>query len=113
MTIAEAFLWRYLKNKQIEGRRFRRQFSIGNYILDFYCFELQLGIELDGQPHFTDEGLEKDKERTAELNKHGVEIIRFENQLVFTHTETVLQMIRDKIVERSIQQDLIYPSVTS
>ena len=50
-TVAEAVLWRILKNEQIEGVKFRRQFGAGNYILDFYASELKLAIELDGAPH--------------------------------------------------------------
>jgi very-short-patch-repair endonuclease len=57
LTSAEATLWLCLKNKQLEGKRFRRQFSIGNYIVDFYCPEQKLAIELDGQGHFTVQGL--------------------------------------------------------
>ena len=48
----EAVMWTLLKNRQIEGVKFRRQFGVGPYILDFYCPELKLGIELDGAPHF-------------------------------------------------------------
>ena len=55
-TKYEATLWLILKNRQIDGVRFRRQFSVGEYILDFYCPELKLGIELDGQGHYTIEG---------------------------------------------------------
>ena len=57
-TKYEATLWLILKNRQIDGVRFRRQFSVGEYILDFYCPELKLGIELDGQGHYTIEVLE-------------------------------------------------------
>jgi very-short-patch-repair endonuclease len=56
-TSAEATLWTYLKNRQLEGRKFRRQHSIGNYIADFYCPEEQLVIELDGEGHFWEEGI--------------------------------------------------------
>ena len=99
MTPAEAFLWRYIKNKQIEGARFRRQFSVENYILDFYCFEYKIAVELDGQGHFTEEGKKSDEERTNELTKHGVKIIRFENVAVFTYTEMVLADIREEVLK--------------
>ncbi len=59
-TKYEATLWLILKNRQIDGVRFRRQFSVGEYILDFYCPELKLGIELDGQGHYTIEGSLRD-----------------------------------------------------
>jgi len=54
-TKAEAFLWRYLKNNQLEGRKFRRQTSIKSFIVDFYCPQENLVIELDGEVHFDDE----------------------------------------------------------
>ena len=63
LTPAEARMWTYLKNKQLDGRRFRRQHSIGGYILDFYCPSEQLAIELDGKPHFYAEAIEYDRER--------------------------------------------------
>lgn len=93
-TPAEAFLWRYLKNKQLEGRKFRRQFSVGNYILDFYCPSEKLCVELDGADHFTSAGFEYDQERTAFLNAQGIKVIRFENKIVFDCTEHVLETIK-------------------
>jgi very-short-patch-repair endonuclease len=56
MTEAEIVLWKYLKGSQLDGKKFRRQHSFGNYILDFYCAPLKLAIELDGASHFTEEG---------------------------------------------------------
>jgi very-short-patch-repair endonuclease len=94
-TIAEATLWQMLKSRQIEGFKFRRQFGIGPYILDFYCPELRLCIELDGQPHFTPEGYEYDLHRTEYLNRfHGIQVMRFENKDVFCYPENVLSEIR-------------------
>ncbi len=93
-TTAESFLWNYLKAKQLDGRKFRRQFSVGNYILDFYCPAEKLCIELDGAGHFTDAGLKYDEERTEYLNSLGIKVIRFENITVFEHTESVLEDIK-------------------
>jgi very-short-patch-repair endonuclease len=67
MTDAEMVLWGILKNKNLNGRKFRRQHSIGNYIVDFYCSSEKLIIELDGQHHYNPEGKEKDLERDAHL----------------------------------------------
>jgi very-short-patch-repair endonuclease len=92
-TSAEAFLWNYLKGKQLKGRKFRRQFSVGNYILDFYCPAEKLCIELDGADHFTSAGYEYDEERTAYLNHLGITVIRFENKTVFDATENVLETV--------------------
>lgn len=69
---AEAKLWTYLQRKQLDGRKFRRQHSIGNYIVDFYCPSERLAIELDGQGHYTPAGQEYDTERTMFLNQFGI-----------------------------------------
>ena len=90
LTPAEVTLWKYLKNKQLEGRKFRRQFSVGNYIVDFYCFEEKLAVELDGKEHYTDIGFQSDLDRTAFLKKQGIKILRFENEDVFNNPEGVL-----------------------
>jgi very-short-patch-repair endonuclease len=98
-TPAESLLWKFIKGNQIKDTRFRRQFSVGNYILDFYCRKLKLGIELDGNSHFTETGQEKDKERDDYLNKLGITVMRFENDLIMKRLETVLSMIEEKIEE--------------
>ena len=93
-TAAEATLWIQLKNRQLEGRKFRRQFSVDNYILDFYCPAEKLAIELDGHYHFTTEGFEYDEIRTKFLNEKGIKVIRFENSEVFDELESVLEVIK-------------------
>ena len=95
LTPAEAALWTMLKNSQLEGRKFRRQHSVGNYILDFYCPSERLAIELDGAHHFTDAGVRYDEERTKYINSLNITVVRFENKLVFEQTEYVLQTIKD------------------
>lgn len=94
LTPAEAALWTMLKGKQLEGRKFRRQHSVGNYILDFYSPSEKLAIELDGADHFTAAGFEYDEERTTYLNSLGIRVIRFENNLVFEASEGVLEEIK-------------------
>ena len=94
LTPAEAELWKYLQHGQLEGKKFRRQHSIGNYILDFYCPLEKLGLELDGRDHFTDNGFEADEKRTAYLNSLNIRIIRFENKEIFDQLEGVLEEIR-------------------
>ena len=64
-TAAEAFLWRYLSNKKMDGRKFRRQHSINNFIVDFFCPSERLIVELDGSDHLTPNGEEKDAWRTT------------------------------------------------
>jgi very-short-patch-repair endonuclease len=92
-TDAEKELWQYLKGCRA-GMKIRRQHSIGNYIVDFYCPEARLIIELDGEYHFTEEGIEYDKQRTAYLTSLGFRVIRFENKLVFENPEYVLAEIK-------------------
>jgi len=102
LTPAEATLWRAIKNSQLDGRKFRRQHSVGPYIIDFYCVEESLAVELDGQVHREDFTLMKDANRSAYLKKNGIRIVRFENFLVFQEMDAVLHHIRSYFgVERS------------
>ena len=68
-----------MKQKQLNGRKFRRQHSIGNYIVDFYCPEERLVVELDGEPHFDKETKKYDIARILYLNELNIKVIRFEN----------------------------------
>lgn len=95
LTPAEAKLWTYLKKSQIEGRKFRRQHSVGNYILDFYCPAERLAIELDGEVHNTDSAQEYDHERDLFLSSVGIKVLRFENKWVFQEPEALLMEIRN------------------
>ena len=92
-TSAEATLWTLLKGRQLGNYKFRRQHSIGNYILDFYCPKKKPAIELDGQVHLEPEQAEKDIARTNYLNEKGITVIRIENKNVFTNTQAVLDHI--------------------
>ncbi len=94
LTPAEAKLWTALKNKQLQGRRFRRQYSVGKYILDFYCPEEKLAVELDGAGHFSFAGSEYDVERDAFMQYYDVKVLRFENKLVWEDLEYVLEEIK-------------------
>ena len=95
-TSAEAFLWKYLKHSQFECRKFRRQHSIENYIVDFYCPFEELIIELDGDGHFEPNQNAKDLVRDTRLIELGFKVIRFENQFVFDHLPNVLNTIKSK-----------------
>ena len=95
MTLAEAFLWNFLKAKKLEGKRFTRQHSIGNYVVDFYCASEKLIVELDGQVHLNSTIEEKDLKRTRYLESLGFNVIRFENKMVFDFLPTVLKEIKD------------------
>lgn len=95
LTPAEAVLWTYLQKKQLDGRKFRRQHSIGNYIVDFYCPVEKLAVELDGSGHFTPEGERYDMERDTYISKLGIKMLRYENRDVFNNVEAVLEDIRN------------------
>ncbi|WP_370592806.1 endonuclease domain-containing protein [Roseivirga sp. E12] len=94
-TSAEATLWTLLSNKQLEGRKFRRQHSIKNYIVDFYCPSEKLIVELDGDVHFSAAGVQYDRKRDEELRELGFKIIRIENEDVFLATMAVLDKIKN------------------
>ena len=94
LTPAEATLWKHLQNSQLEGRKFRRQHSVGNYILDFYCPSEKLAVELDGAGHFTEEGVEYDEKRTEFLESVGIKVVRFENETVFKFLDHVVEEIK-------------------
>ncbi|WP_435352986.1 endonuclease domain-containing protein [Emticicia sp. SJ17W-69] len=93
-TSAEATLWIYLKNIQLEGRKFRRQHSIDFYILDFYCPSEKLNIELDGQEHFEGFGLVQDEKRDEFLKSLNIRILCFENKQIFENIDWVLNKIK-------------------
>ena len=94
LTPAEALLWTNLKGRQLFGKKFRRQHGVGPYIVDFFCPECQLAIELDGDAHMTDTGAQADQKRTEFLGRFNVRVFRFENKDVFENLEGVLEEIR-------------------
>ena len=89
-TPAEAMMWKMLKGRQMDGAKFRRQFSIGPYILDFYCPEYQICVELDGDSHYSADGYEHDQKRNTYLyEEHGITTLRYENKDVFKFPEAI------------------------
>jgi very-short-patch-repair endonuclease len=94
LTPAEAALWKALRRSKVAGKKFRRQHSIGNYVVDFYCPECKLAVELDGEKHFNSIASEFDLRRTQFLNRWNIRVLRFENRAVFEHPEGVLEAIR-------------------
>ncbi len=93
MTEQEKKLWYYLRKRSISNCRFRRQYPIGNYIVDFICREKNLIIEIDGGQHNEEESIIYDKVRTAYLESRGFRVIRFWNNDIDTNIEAVLQEI--------------------
>ena len=94
LTTAEAFLWSKLQGRQLDGKKFGRQHSIANYIVDFYCPEYFLVIELDGEMHNTEQQMQKDRGRDAWLKAQGFIVLRFENRFVFENLDLVIAEIR-------------------
>ncbi|MCX6329324.1 MAG: DUF559 domain-containing protein [Bacteroidia bacterium] len=96
-TSAEATLWNILKNKQLAGKKFRRQHSIENYIADFYCSTDKLIIELDGDPHGDYAQIQRDEKRDKELENKGYIVLRFENRFVFQDPDFVIKTIKNNL----------------
>ena len=97
-TPAEGRLWTLLKNKQVNGLRFRRQHSIDRYILDFYCPEVRLCIELDGQPHKDVTAADRDYHRTLVLQEqYDITVLRYENRIVFENPDLILYDIEQHL----------------
>jgi very-short-patch-repair endonuclease len=96
-TDAERLLWRHLRNRGVGGAKFRRQQALGPYILDFYCHEHRLVIEVDGGQHYEETQAAMDAERTEWLEGTGLRVLRFNNREVLTETvavpETILRAI--------------------
>jgi very-short-patch-repair endonuclease len=90
-TDAETLLWRRLRNRQLEGFKFRRQHSFDPYIVDFVCIEKRLIVELDGGQHAL--AVEADEHRTKFLEQKGFRVVRFWNNEVLGNTEAVLERI--------------------
>ncbi len=93
MTEAERILWKYIRKKQIKGYQFLRQWPIGNYIVDFYCPEAKLVIEVDGGQHYREKGLEADKKRDLYLKNRMLKILRVSNIDVLRNIEGVIEEI--------------------
>ena len=93
MTDAERLLWSKIRRKQLAGACFYRQRIIGQYIVDFYCPEAALVIELDGGQHFHGEVKERDALRDSFFKKRGLRVLRFDNHQVLKNSEVVLEEI--------------------
>ena len=96
LTFPERILWNHLKNSQL-GCKFRRKHSFGGYVLDFYCSEKHLAIELDGGYHDEDFQKEYDYERDNYLQSSGIILMHFQNEEVTKNPEHVIMRIREKL----------------
>ena len=97
LTLAEKVMWLSLRKRQTGGIRFLRQYSVDNFIIDFYSPELKLGIEVDGDSHIGNE--EYDKYRQTLIEQHEIKIIRFSNEQIIGNPEKVLEKVKEVIGE--------------
>jgi very-short-patch-repair endonuclease len=93
-TKAEKILWEYLRNRNLDGLKFRRRHPIDKFIADFYCHEKKLVVELDGAVHHDKMNAQYDEARTYELKGSGIKVIRFRNSEVESNISFVLNEIR-------------------
>ena len=99
MTKQERILWQFLRKKTINNLKFRRQYPIGNYIVDFICNEKKLIIEIDGGQHNKNKNIIHDQERTKYLENKGYKVIRFWNYDIDNNIEGVYQEILKYLLE--------------
>ena len=97
MPQAEKVIWAKLRNRQIEECKFRRQYSVAAFVMDFYAPELKLGIEIDGESHFREGAQQYDYERQVFLESKEIHFLRFTNQEVYENIEGVLEAIAQVI----------------
>ena len=95
MPIVETLLWIHLKGKQMKGYKFRRQYSVGRYVVDFYCPEAKLAIEIDGDSHYWDgaKSREHDAVRQTHIESFGIRFLRFTNSDISSNSKGVLEVI--------------------
>lgn len=107
MTLAERRLWEIVRMRQIDGQRFRRQFPIGPYVVDFACIEARLVLEADGGQHMDSPS---DAVRDAHLRKRGFRVLRFWNNEILANPEGVRESIVRRLAEACPHPDLPPPA---
>ena len=99
MTEHEIILWSRIQNRQLGGFKFRRQYSVGPYVLDFYCARRKLAIEIDGGGHFEEEQIIYDQKRQAFIEQFGIRFLRFTNLDIRNNLSGVLDAIEEALRE--------------
>lgn len=89
MTKAEVVFWQHVRNRNFAYLKFRRQYRVGKFIVDFYCARYRLAVELDGSQHYTPEGIMYDTQRTVFLESQGIRVVRYSNSEVLNNLEAV------------------------
>jgi very-short-patch-repair endonuclease len=95
MPAPEVVFWHRIQNKQINDLKFRRQYSIGNFVIDFYCVKSKLAIEIDGESHYSEESIENDKVRDLFLRSKGITVLRFTNDEIMRNIDGVLSAVQE------------------
>ena len=98
-TPTEALLWGALRDRRLDGLKFRRQHAVGRFVLDFYCHELRLAVEVDGGIHVAPENRASDAARQAELEATGIRFVRIRANLVETNLTRAVEQIRSHIAD--------------
>lgn len=98
MPKAEVILWSCLRRRRIEGAKFRRQYSVDCFVLDFYCAELKLAIEVDGPSHDGLEAQAYDLERQQHIEGFGIQFLRFRNWQIYRELDSVTEVIRQRVL---------------
>lgn len=96
-------LWDKLKGKQLLGYKIRRQHGIGNYVIDFYCPELRIGIEVDGDSHFTPKGKISDRIKDKLIAKEGIHLIRIINTEIEENLDGVMEYLATEFQKKGLQ----------
>ncbi len=102
---AEVLFWLAVKGGQILNTKFRRQYSVGPYVIDFYAPQPRLAVEIDGDSHFLPEAAEYDEQREAFIRAHGISLVRFTNDEIYDDLESVLNRIRALLSVPSLNKE--------
>lgn len=105
MPKAEGLVWARLRDRQVEGYKFRRQYSVGAFVVDFYCPALKLAIEIDGPSHWMDGVPEYDAQRQLFLEEKGINVVRVTNARVYEDLDTVIGLIVEAIGDLRARKD--------
>ena len=113
MPSAEVILWQSIRREQLGGFKFRRQYSVGSYVIDFFCAEAKLAIEVDGESHYVEGAKEKDDRRQQIIEGFGIRFLRFTNPDVYDNLDGVLETIYSTLKEIVGRREPSQPLPTS
>jgi very-short-patch-repair endonuclease len=105
VTSAEERAWWLLRNRRVMGLKFRRQHPVGKYIVDFYCAQARLAIEIEGSVHAQPGQMRKDMAKDAYLGRMGIRVLRLPNGMVLDDPDTFLRKVREAATEAVFSTD--------